>query len=156
MLNLSGIAYALTIDIDAKPNNPVYLTLDAGYYEVTAFSSTFTAWNAWGRVDGDEDVYPYPFQDRPPVGWLNTYWINDVSYGDGMLYYTAQDALDNAITANFFLATEEVVKFSINDSNDGDNWGGMSLNVNPVPEPATMMLFGIGLLGLAAVSRRKK
>jgi len=29
-------------------------------------------------------------------------------------------------------------------------------NCSPVPEPATMMLFGIGLLGLAGVSRRKK
>ncbi len=35
------------------------------------------------------------------------------------------------------------------------NDGGVSQSVSPVPEPATMLLFGFGLIGLAVLGRKK-
>ncbi len=38
----------------------------------------------------------------------------------------------------------------------GDGYKVIGFNETPVPEPATMLLFGLGLLGLAGVNRRKQ
>ncbi len=156
----STTSASFIVDLDANPNSPVYLTLEAGDYQATPFAGTYTAWNAWASVSGGIDDYPISFDQRPPVGWLNSYTINDVLYSDGFLYYTAEDALANAVTAYFTVETQQTVKFQIQDSPVYDNWGGISLDVqrvnSSVPEPATLSLLCIGLLGLVGVSRKKK
>jgi hypothetical protein len=161
LLNLTGVGHALIINIDATNSiNAINYKLDEGYYEVKPIIGDFTAWNAWGWVNGEENDYPHSSADRSTlgVGWLNTYYINDISYGDGMLYYDPHDALDNAISAFFALTTSETVKFSINDIYFRDNIGGMSLDVrkinSPVPEPSTMLLFCFGLLCFFGTARR--
>lgn len=74
--------------------------------------------------------------------------------GTGLWYGTFTDIFD--ITG--ITTSDARLQFSLTDKNGAlySRAGIDNVVVNPVPEPATVLLFGIGLAGLVAVRRRKQ
>jgi len=60
----------------------------------------------------------------------------------------------NSYALNSFVAASTVGLFG--DLEDWEPLGGGTSGGAPVPEPSTILLFGIGLVGIAGVTRRKK
>ena len=80
--------------------------------------------------------------------------VSGISAGDDpvlFLYGTG------TMTGNDYDPTPGVWNFSGQDIGDANfTWSASTGSVAPIPEPATMLLFGTGLMGLAAVGRRKR
>jgi hypothetical protein len=149
---------AATVNLDALTStnlNPVELNLTAGTYNVNPFAGAFTSWNAWGSSTGCDSTGA-----NCSKGWINNYSITTptetIFTSNSIRYASANLALLNSLSTSFTLLSDATVKFFINDSNYGDNIGGMSLNVSAVPIPAAAFLFAPALLGFMGLRRKAK
>ncbi|MBU4332963.1 MAG: DNRLRE domain-containing protein [Candidatus Omnitrophica bacterium] len=74
----------------------------------------------------------------------------------GLFSWDVTDLIENK-TGEVTLALASGVPFNIfYSSESGVNTPYLSVSTNPVPEPASMLLFGIGTTAMAIIKRRKK
>ncbi|MBV5316566.1 MAG: PEP-CTERM sorting domain-containing protein [Desulfobulbaceae bacterium] len=96
------------------------------------------------------------------IGTPNGEYFSDSTLNsntDYMLAYQGKD-IDNvkigSLGAGTWTANEYILAFEDGTDFDHNDMVLMVESVNPVPEPATMLLFGAGIAGLAGIARRKK
>jgi len=148
----TGVPYNSTLMI--RPDKTPYLSVpnpaSSGIYTFT-FTTDYTYFGLfWGSIDTYNTL----------SFWKDGSMVE--SYAGSVLpvpsgEYGNQSSDRSNLYVNFYdinsgLGFDEVQLFSSQSAFEVDN---LAVGA-PVPEPATMLLFGIGILGLAGVSRRKK
>ncbi len=135
--------HADVVNIDANSSSyesPVTCFFEAGTYLVTPIGiDDGGVYNAWNN-------------HYTSGAWLNRYGFYcdefEIYIDDGMAYDTELEALANAQSSQFTITSDSNVNFYIFDLPGmyQDNIGGMSVEVTPVPEPISFLLFPFGAL----------
>ncbi len=121
----------IAIDLFSSDSEPELFDMDVDIYWSDADFIETVTFNA-NSNDGTNFYYTYDFTQTQIDGWENGGWGS-----------ITIDAYDIEGRHNF------------NDIRI-DRVAITAANLIPVPESATMMLFGLGLLGLAVVSKKKQ
>ena len=146
---------------------------DSVYFNYVFGSDEYNEW-----VDSFNDVFAFIFNDNNlavlPDGTPVS--INTINNGDNSSYYNDNDSngafafeydgFTNMLTATatgLTIGDTYNISLAIADGNDSALDSGVFLQTgsfsdtptNPVPEPSTILLMGIGLLGLAGYNRKR-
>ncbi len=126
-----------------SPNGYIQFDLD-GVFQINSFTGQFD----------DNDAYKLSYWDMTNNVWATAWDVPNFDSGHFGMTTRPLYNLASAITTN---ALRLEGSLSSGDNNfSASEVQAFGVRVDPIPEPATMLLFGVGLLGLAGAGRRKK
>lgn len=161
VINFSGTNALFWSPPEYSAWSPVAVELDPGTYSLKPVKH---------EIEGDGILYNGAYNFGSGYGFSSGYSVATKFQADITNYYsghttqsTIEEAFKYAMAGSFTISEKSTIYFGVHDSYYPDNSGGISLRLtgslsssSSVPEPATMILFGFGLLGVAGISRRKK
>ena len=156
-----------TLDTDQSPNfpRPGEATYDGSSFDITINGYNFSG-SAQHRVFNDDplnsgvDAYSIVNETGysvPDIGGLisRTFFIQFFD-STGSVFDSTDMVIDPSPLTDF---THQINGLRLDNPEDSEDYGLLYFNIGSVtsrvPEPGTMLLLGIGLVGLAGVSRKK-
>ena len=170
-----GVAGATTIDFDDNPGEPIYYGYhgfdwdsdveigatngyDGGYQLLDA--DGYVAYNYYGDDPSSIKLIGSGTFDFNSADWASAWDSSQTltlyGYNDGVELYQTSVTITNSSILNLELNWTGIDQLTMYTSGSHYAMDNFTYNESaPVPEPTTMLLLGVGLLGLAGVNRKK-